>query len=126
MAEDKPLPVELPAPALKEAQHRVLRVQAANDRFGAPVITRQTNPGMTHFHPLSRSGWRRAMTGMGQLHALRRQRRNGSIVPFPDNPVFTVHNRLGFRERGLLGALWYRAAQSRACEQARGIERRQR
>jgi hypothetical protein len=65
MAEDKPLPVELPAPALKEAQHRVLRVQAANDRFGAPVITRQTNPGMTHFHPLSRFGWRRSMAGMG-------------------------------------------------------------
>jgi hypothetical protein len=66
MAEDKPLPGELPAPALKEAQHRVLRVQAANDRFGAPVITRQTNPGMTHFHPLSRFGWRRSMAGMGQ------------------------------------------------------------
>jgi hypothetical protein len=65
MAEDKPLPVELPAPALKEAQHRVLRVQAANDRFGAPVITRQTNPGMTHFHPLSRFGWRRSMAGKG-------------------------------------------------------------
>src|ERR1700738_519044 len=65
MAEDKPLPVELPAQAHKEAQHRVLRVQAANDRFGAPVITRQTNPGMTHFHPLSRFGWRRSMAGMG-------------------------------------------------------------
>jgi hypothetical protein len=69
MAEDKPLPVELPAPALKEAQHRVLRVQAANDRFGAPVITRQTNPGMTHFHPLSRFGWRRSMAEKGQTRS---------------------------------------------------------
>ena len=34
MAEDKPLPVELPAPALKQAQRRVLWVQAASDRFG--------------------------------------------------------------------------------------------
>jgi hypothetical protein len=51
MAEDKPLPVELPAPALKQAQRRVLWVQAASDRFGALVITHQANPGMTHFHP---------------------------------------------------------------------------
>jgi hypothetical protein len=51
MAEDKPLPVELPAPALKQAQRRVLWVQAASDRFGALVITHLANPGMTHFHP---------------------------------------------------------------------------
>jgi hypothetical protein len=76
MAEDKPLPVELPAPALKEAQHRVLRVQAANDRFGAPVSTRQTNPGMTHFHPLSRFGWRRSMAGMGHQRSLATTPRN--------------------------------------------------
>jgi hypothetical protein len=50
MAEDKPLPVELPAPALKQAQRRMLWVQAASDRFGALVITHQANPGMTHFH----------------------------------------------------------------------------
>ena len=41
--EDNPLPVELPAPALKQAQCRVLWVQAANDRFGALVITRWAN-----------------------------------------------------------------------------------
>jgi hypothetical protein len=44
MAEDKPLPVQLPAPALKQAQRRVLWVQAASDRFGALVITHQANP----------------------------------------------------------------------------------
>jgi hypothetical protein len=54
MAEDKPLPVQLPAPALKQAQRRVLWVQAASDRFGALVITHQANLGMTHFHPIRR------------------------------------------------------------------------
>jgi len=53
MAEDKPPPVELPALALKQAQRRALWVQATNDRFGALVITRQANRGMTHFHPFS-------------------------------------------------------------------------
>jgi hypothetical protein len=65
MAEDKPLPVELPAPALKEAQHRVLRVQAANDRFGAPGHHTPNKSGHDAFPPLSRSGWRRSMAGMG-------------------------------------------------------------
>jgi hypothetical protein len=55
MAEDKPLPVELPALALKGAQRRVLWVQATNDRFGALVITRQANRGIRisiHLRPL--------------------------------------------------------------------------
>jgi hypothetical protein len=43
MSEDKPLPVKLPALALKQAQGRVLWVQATNDRFGPLVITRQAN-----------------------------------------------------------------------------------
>jgi len=43
MAEDRPLPDELPAPALEQPQCQVLWVEVANDGFGTLVITRQAN-----------------------------------------------------------------------------------
>ena len=88
MAEDKPLPVELPAPALKQAQRRVLWVQAASDRFGALVITHQANPGMTHFHPTepirAASG---ANTSPPSTRARARARGAGNQRPWPADKV---------------------------------------
>jgi hypothetical protein len=55
MNEDIPLPVDLPAAALKSARRRVSRLQTVNDRFESARIQGRANgegPQTTHKRPL--------------------------------------------------------------------------
>jgi hypothetical protein len=87
MDEDIPLPVDLPAGALKLAWWQVSCLQAVNDRFQSGAITGRANREWRLSTQQSRSQWVLRTAVLGQEEPFQMQTLSDREAPIPDLPA---------------------------------------